>query len=93
MAAYVLDLRFVDATPRLTRHIAWGSVAAALVLTAAAIAAWLTPFQICCSAAFALPCEQNRAIKDTRIAFRQRWPALRWMRALAILAGDEQSCH
>jgi hypothetical protein len=46
LAAYVLDLRFVDATPRLSRHIAWRSMGAALLLitAAAAIAAWLGPF-------------------------------------------------
>ncbi len=45
-AAYVLDLRFVDATPRLTRHVAWRSMAAALfsIAAAVAIAVWLGPF-------------------------------------------------
>jgi hypothetical protein len=46
LAAYVLDLRFVDATPRLSRHIAWRWLAVALFLVAlaAAIAAWPGPF-------------------------------------------------
>jgi hypothetical protein len=46
LTAYVLDLRFVDETPRLARHIAWRWMAAALFLIAlaAAIAAWLGPF-------------------------------------------------
>jgi hypothetical protein len=45
-AAYVLDLRFVDATPRLSRHIAWRWMAAAVFLIALAsvIAAWYGPF-------------------------------------------------
>jgi hypothetical protein len=45
-AAYVLDLRFVDATPRFARHIAWRSLATALLLMtlAAASAAWAGPF-------------------------------------------------
>ena len=37
-ASYVLDLRFADATPRLSRHVAWRSMAAALFLLAAAAA-------------------------------------------------------
>jgi hypothetical protein len=46
VAVYVLDLRFVDAAPRLSRHIAWRWMAAALFLIAlaSAIAGWLGPF-------------------------------------------------
>ncbi len=46
LAPYVIDLRFVDSTPRLARHIAWRWMAAAVFLTALAwtIAAWLPPF-------------------------------------------------
>ena len=46
VTAYVLDLRFVEAAPRLSRHIAWRWMAAALFLIAlaAAIARWLGPF-------------------------------------------------
>jgi hypothetical protein len=44
--AYVLDLRFVDATPRRSRHIAWRWMAAAFslfALTAAAARLWTWP--------------------------------------------------
>ena len=43
LAAYVLDLRFVYATPRLSRHIAWRWMAAALVLMALAAAIAASP--------------------------------------------------
>jgi hypothetical protein len=53
--AYVLDLRFVDARPRHSRHIAWRWMAVALFfLTLAAAAAWLGQWDIPCLTALGL---------------------------------------